>query len=119
MGGERVRAYDRLLRQRLRSATARLPRVDGQVLRPPGMEPVGEAGGFYYERRGGMFSAALPGRLADHPEGCCLMALYPDDLPGARAGDEYALPGARYRILNVRDRGAYHTYQLEAIEWQD
>ena len=108
-------AYERILRLRLRGATARRARLDGQVLRPPDGAPVGEAGGFYYEKRGGVFSAALPGQLVDQPDGRYLMALYPDELPAARAGDELSLPGGRYRILNVADHGAYQTYRLEEI----
>ena len=108
-------AYGRILRLRLRGATARRARLDGQVLRLPEGAPVGEAGGFYYEKRGGVFSAALPGQLANQPDGRYLMALYPDDLPEARSGDELVLPGGRYRILHVADHGAYHTYRLEEI----
>jgi hypothetical protein len=108
-------AYERILRLRLRGATARRTRLDGQVLRPPDGALVGEAGGFYYEKRGGVFSAVLPGQLADQPDGRYLMALYPDDLPGVRAGDELSLPGGRYRILHVADHGAYQTYRLEEI----
>ncbi len=108
-------AYDRVLRLRLRRATARRVRVDGPVTRPPAGESVGEAGGFYYEKRGGVFSAALPGQLFDQPDGRYLMALYPDLLPSAQPGDEIELPGGRFRILAVADRGAYHTYRLEEI----
>ncbi len=108
-------AYERILRLRLRGATARRKRLDGQVFRPPDGTLVGEAGGFYYEKRGGVFSAALPGQLVDQPDGRYLMALYPDDLPGARVGDELSLPGGRYRILHVADHGAYQTYRLEEI----
>lgn len=108
-------AYEHILRLRLRGATARRARLDGQVLRPPDGALVGEAGGFYYEKRGGVFSAALPGQLVDQPDGRYLMALYPDDLPAVQAGDELSLPGGRYRILHVADRGAYQTYRLEEI----
>jgi len=110
-----VDTYERILRLRLRGATARRKRLDGQVLRPPAGTLVGEAGGFYYEKRGGVFSAALPGQLADQPDGRYLMALYPDQLPEARPRDELMLPGGRYRILNITDRGAYQTYRLEEI----
>lgn len=108
-------AYERILRGRLRMAAARRTRLDGVVERPPEGAPVGEVGGFYYEKRGGVFSAALPGQLASQPDGRYLMALYPDSLPEARAGDELNLTGARYRILHVSNHGAYHTYRLEEI----
>ena len=51
-------AYERILRLKLRGATARRARLEGQVLRPPDGALVGAAGGFYYEKRGGVFSAA-------------------------------------------------------------
>lgn len=110
-----MEAYEHILRLRLRGATARRARLDGQVLRPPEGTLVGEAGGFYYEKRGGVFSAALPGQLADQPDGRYLMTLYPDELPDALPGDEWRAPGGRYRILQVTDRGAYQTYRLEEI----
>lgn len=108
-------AYDRILRFRLRGATARLPRADGLLLRPPDQTAVGEVGGFSYEKRGGVFSVALPGQMADQSDGRYLMALYPDQLPQARPGDELVLPDERCRVLSVLDRGAYHLYRLEAI----
>jgi hypothetical protein len=108
-------AYDRILRLRLRSATARLARVDGELIRPPDGTAIGEVGGFYYEKRGGVFSAALPGQMIDQPDGRYLMALYPDQLPDGRAGDELTLPNVRCRLLSTIDRGAYQTYRLEEI----
>jgi len=111
----RLEPYERVLRTRLRRATARRTRLDGQVLRPPEGTVVGEAGGFYYEKRGGVYSAQLPGQLYDQPDGRYLMALYPDELPEALPGDELALPGGRYRIVSAIDRGAYQTYRLEEI----
>jgi len=107
--------YDRVLRSRLRAATRTRTRVEAYVTRPPGGEAVGQAGGFYYEKRGGVFSAALPGQRFEQPDGRYLMALYPDELPDARPGDELTLPDRRFRILGVHDRGAYQTYHLEEI----
>ena len=108
-------AYERILRGRLRMAAARRTRLDGMVERPPEGASVGEVGGFYYEKRGGVFSAALPGQLANQPDGLYLMALYPDQLPAAQPGDELRLTDRRYRILSVAERGAYQTYRLEEI----
>jgi hypothetical protein len=89
--------------------------VDAQVTRPPGGEAVGQAGGFYYEKRGGVFSAALPGQRFEQPDGRYLMALYPEELPDARPGDELSFSNRQFRILSVYDRGAYQTYHLEEI----
>ncbi len=108
-------ACDHILRLRLRRATLRRQRLDGTVHRPPDGAAVGNVGGFYYEKHGGVFSVALPGQLLDQPDGRYLMALYPDELPSARPGDELRLTGGRCRILSVADRGAYHTYRLEEI----
>jgi hypothetical protein len=108
-------AYDRILRLRLRRATMRRTRLDGAVCRPPEGAAVGAVGGFYYEKQGGVFSVALPGQRFDQPDGRYLMALYPDELPQARPGDELRLADGRLRILSVADRGAYHTYRLEEM----
>ena len=105
--------FDRVLRGRLRAATRTKPRVDARATRPPGGEAVGQAGGFYYEKRGGVFSAALPGQRFEQPDGRYLMALYPDELPEVRPGDELSFAGKRFRVLGVADRGAYQTYHLE------
>jgi hypothetical protein len=43
------------------------------------------------------------------------MALYPDQLPAARPGDELRVSDRRYRILGIAERGAYQTYRLAEI----
>jgi len=110
--------YNILLRRRLREAIARLPaaRVDGTLYR--GGAEIGPVGGYRYDKvnQYGAFTVALPGQLADQPEGHYLMALYPDELPRAQEGDELAIGDDRYQVLAVRDPGAYQTYSLGVIQ---
>lgn len=107
--------YDRILRMRLRAALMGRPikRVDGTLTRD-GAE-VGAVGGYLYVKARGGFTASLPGQLADQPEGHYLMALYPDELPAAKEGDELVIGDDRYQVLAVRNPGAYQTYSLGVI----
>ena len=101
------------MRQRMRDATARLPRVDGQLYRDGAL--IGSAGGVRYVKRLGGFTISLAGQIADQPDGEYLTVLYPDDPPAALEGDQLTIGDAEYTVLAVRDMTAYQTWRLEPI----